>query len=150
MPTAAKVIAALCLAFVAWVVSGLSKQVLGLVDTGNLVLVSVVVGAVCGWSILGRRADRGELGYGNAIGVGLTAMAMVVFWVMLAVCVKESFDVAVSRRFHDPMKVIYGLLPIAKKYGQVFLNTDILIWLGAGGAVSGILAHMAGKKWPGR
>lgn len=150
MPTAARIVAALCLAFIAWVVSGLSKQALQLQDTGNFVPLCVVVGALCGWLILGNRADRGRLGTVNAIGVGLTAVAMTVFWVLLVVSLLESFGIAMEKRFHDPMKVIYGLQPIAARYGQVLLETTILVWLVAGGAISGLLAHVAGQKWPGR
>ncbi|WP_407496534.1 TrgA family protein [Pseudooceanicola sp. MF1-13] len=150
MPTAARIISACCLAFIGWVVSGLSKQVLQLNSTGNFVLLCVVLGAACGWLILGRRADRGRLGMLNAIGVGLTAVAMTVFWVVLIVSTLESFGIAMERRFHDPMKVIYGIQPIAMRYGQALTNTTILVWLVFGGAITGILAHLAGQKWPGR
>jgi hypothetical protein len=150
MPTAARIISACCVAFIAWVVSGLAKQLLQLSDTGNFVPLSVVLGAVCGWVILGRRADRGHLGLLNAIGVGLTAVAMSAFWVLLIVSATESFGVAMERRFHDPMKVIYGIQPIFMRYGQALLDTTILVWLIAGGAITGILAHLAGQKWPGR
>jgi len=150
MPTAARIVAAACIAFIAWVVSGLSKQALQLSDTGNFVLFSVIVGALCGWIILGGRADRGRLGMLNAIGVGLTAVAMTLFWVLLIVSLLESFGIAMERRFHDPMKVIYGLQPIAMGYGRALLDTTILVWLVFGGAITGILAHLAGQKWPGR
>ncbi|EAQ01579.1 tellurite resistance protein [Pseudooceanicola batsensis HTCC2597] len=152
MPTAARIVAAVCIAFVAWVVSGLVKQALAdeIPDFGNFVIFTVIVAALCGWTILGRRADRGRLGMLNAIGVGLTAMAMTVFWVLLANATLESFQIGMERRFHDPMKVIYGIYPVAVRYGQVLLETTILTWLVAGGAISGILSHSAGQQWPGR
>lgn len=150
MPTAAKIIASVCIAFVAWVVSGLVKQGLGLQNTGYFVVFSVLAGAACGWIILGRRADRGRLGVTVAIGVGLTAMAMTVFWVLATVALAESFDIAMSRRFHDPFKVIYNAYPIAMRYGTALVNSTVLTWLIAGGAITGVLAHVAGRKWPGR
>lgn len=151
MPTAARTVAALCIAFVAWIVSGLVKQALSdMPDFGYFVIFSVIVGALCGWTILGRRADRGRLGLTNAIGVGLTAMAMTVVWVLFTVSALESFQIAMDRTFHDPMKVIYGIYPIATRYGAVLLDTDILVLLIAGGAITGILAHTAGQKWPGQ
>lgn len=150
MPTVARIVASVCVAFIAWVVSGLAKQVLQMPDTGMLVPLSVVIGAVCGWVILGRRADRGKLGVVNAIGVGLTAVAMTAIWVLLVISAAESFDIAMTRRFHDPMKVIYGIYPIALRYGQALLDTDILVWLLAGGSITGILSHLSGQKWPGR
>lgn len=151
MPTAARIVSAVCIAFIAWVVSGLIKQLMpDEPDFGIFVPLSVGIGAICGWTILGRRADRGRLGYANAIGVGLSAMAMTVFWVLLFVSAWESFSVAISRTFHDPMKVIYNLYPIALEHIQTMNDTDVLVWLGFGGAITGILAHMAGSKWPGR
>ena len=151
MPTGARVIAAICIAFVAWIVSGLVKQLLvNEPGFGNFVPLCVVIGLLCGWIILGRRADRGRLGYANAIGVGLSAMAMTVFWVLLLVSVWKSFDRAMSRVYHDPMKVVYDVYPIAWDYGQVLKDVDILVWLIFGGAIAGILAHLVGEKWPGR
>ena len=151
MPTAARIVAAVCIAFIAWVVSGLVKQLLpGHVNFGVFVPLCVVIGALCGWRILGRRADRGRLGYANALGVGLSAMAMTVFWVLLLVSGWESFEIAMHRTFHDPMKVIYNIYPIAIGHLKTLSDVDILVWLVAGGAITGILAHMAGTKWPGR
>lgn len=151
MPTAARIVAAVCIAFIAWVVSGLVKQAMPDEPTfGYFVPICVVVGAICGWTILGRRADRGKLGYANAVGVGLSAMAMTVFWVLLFVSSWESFTIAVQRTFHDPMKVIYNLYPIALDHLRTMSDVDIIVWLVAGGAITGILAHLAGQKWPGR
>lgn len=151
MPTAARIISALCIAFIAWVVSGLIKQLMpDEPDFGVFVPLCVVVGALCGWKILGLRADRGKLGYANAIGVGLSAMAMTVFWVLLIVSAWESFEIAMHRTFHDPMRVIYGLYPIVTEHLQTMSDTDVIVWLVFGGAITGILAHMAGSKWPGR
>lgn len=151
MPTAARIVAAVCIAFVAWVVSGLIKlRMSDQPDFGYFVPICVIVGALCGWMILGRRADRGRLGYSSAIGVGLSAMAMTVFWVLLFFSFAESFVIAMERTFHDPMKVIYGVYPIAQEHLMTLYDTDIIVWLVFGGAITGILAHMAGQKWPGR
>jgi hypothetical protein len=151
MPTAARVVAAICIAFVAWVVSGLVKQAMpGTPNFGLFVPLSVAVALACGWTILGRRADRGRLGFANAIGVGLSAMAMTVFWVLLICALEESFRTAMTRGYHDPMKVIYALYPIGSRLGSVLLDTTILVWLCFGGAISGVLAHLAGERWPGR
>ena len=151
MPTAARIVAAICIAFVAWVGSGLVKLEMPAQSSfGFFVPLSVIVALACGWIILGRRADRGRLGFGGAIGVGLSAMAVAVFWVLFVIAAQESFAVAIQKTYHDPMKVIYGIYPIAGKYGATLLETTILVWLVFGGAISGILAHLAGQRWPGR
>ena len=151
MPTAARIISAVCLAFIAWVVSGLIKVQLSAVpDFGLFVPLCVVIAALSGWSVLGRRADRGRLGLGNALGVGLSASLVTCFWVLLLVSGYDSFQVAMDRTFHDPMKVIYNIYPIARDYVMDAMTTTIALWLFGGGAITGVLAHMAGKKWPGR
>ena len=67
MPTAARIVAAICIAFVAWIVSGLVKRAMPAgTDFGYFVVICVVIGLACGWTILGSRADRGRLGFGNA------------------------------------------------------------------------------------
>lgn len=151
MPTAARIVAAVCIAFMAWVVSGLVKlRMPHEANFGYFVPLCVLIGIACGWTILGRRADRGRLGYANAVGVGLSAMAMTVFWVLLIVSGYQSFGVAVQRRFHDPMQVIYNMYPIGQEHLMTLYDTDIIVWLVFGGVITGILAHMAGSKWPGR
>ena len=151
MPTAARIVAAVCIAFIAWVVSGLVKlQMPDRASYGYFVPLCVIIGASCGWIILGRRADRGKLGYSGGIAVGLTAMAMTGFWVLVLLSGYESFMIAMARTYHDPMRVIYNMYPISRDYLLLLNDTAILVWLGFGAAITGILAHMAGYKWPGR
>ena len=70
MPTAARFVAALCLAVLAWVVS---EQIKPLFDEdkafGNFNLINFVIAVAVGWQVIGSRAGRG---LSAAINNGLT------------------------------------------------------------------------------
>ena len=62
MPTAARLMAALCLAVVGLVVSEMVKPLMPeSTDFGYFVQVNIVLGLGVGWFVMGRRAGRGIL-----------------------------------------------------------------------------------------
>ena len=69
MPTAAKLIAALCLAIVAWLTSEAIRPLFPAgTDFGNFNYINAAIGLVLGWIILGARAGRGyAAGISNAM-----------------------------------------------------------------------------------
>ena len=77
MPTASRLVAALCLVVLAFIVSGM------IIDNGEegkdygyFTYVNMALGAVCGWTIMGKRAGRG---WTAGINNGLTGVASLVF-----------------------------------------------------------------------
>ncbi len=148
MPTAARLVAALSIALIAWIVT--FQVIEGLPDhanLGNLMPMSVLMGAFCGWTILGRRADFGRMGAVNGIGIGLSTVAMTIFWTLFIVAGKEALRLSMARRFDGPMEAIYSMFPTMGEYGLLLLTQTILIALIGGGAIAGVLAHLAGKHW---
>ncbi len=148
MPTAARVVAALIVGFIAFVVAGQARaQLPEGMDPGRMVQVSLIIGLICGWTILGRRADGGRMGFANAIGIGISAVGMTVFWVILLLAANEALRLSLARRFDGPMEAIYAMFPIMGEYGLYILNQESLSWLIGGSVVAGLAAHMAGKMW---
>lgn len=148
MPTAARVVAAVILAFVAWVVTGQVKVAMPEGTAfGLFVPISVGVAVLCGWGIVGRRADHGTLGFATAVGGGLSGMAATVFWVLFIVSGNEALRLAMLRRYDGPFEAFVDMFPIAGEYGMFLVNTHSLSWLIIGGILSGVLADMAGRRW---
>jgi len=147
MLTMPRFLSALMLAILAWVVSGLVKQALPEdVNPGRVVMVAVVVGFLCGWYMLGRRAD-GTMGFGAAAGIGLTAALLLAGWTLLLVCLNEMLRLAINGRFDGPMEALMSIIPIGRDYGQHLMHQDIVLTLLIGGVVCGILAEIAGRRW---
>ncbi|MGI3171590.1 TrgA family protein [Pseudooceanicola sp. C21-150M6] len=148
MPTAARVVAALLNAFLAWLLAGLAMAVMpDYVVRGYLVPISVVVGAACGWVILGRRSDYGRLGYPNGMGVGLSAIVATVLWV-LAICASlRALDYALAGRYSGPIMALYDVVPIGLDFAMYLANVPAIATLVVGGMLVGAATHWASTKW---
>ena len=145
MPDAARLISALCLALIAFIVSG---QVMPLMpegtDFGWFTYVNIAIGLICGWVVMGRRAGRGVTA---AINNGLTGMATVVFWALFVQGAYEMFRLAMRNRYDGPLEALTAIFMIAMKFGQILLVPNILFTLLVGGVLAGLAADYAKKKW---
>ncbi|MGR3453043.1 TrgA family protein [Pseudooceanicola sp.] len=150
MLTMPKVIAGAIMAFLAWIVSGQVKvemlAVHGSYNFGWFVTLSVVIGFLCGYGIIGSRAN-GRMGFAVSVSVGLTAAAATVFWVLLLVSLNEMLRLAFARRFDGPTEALLSIVPIAGDYGQYLLHTNIILTLAIGGMLAGWVADIAARRW---
>ncbi|WP_176441000.1 TrgA family protein [Oceanicola sp. 22II-s10i] len=145
-----RLVSAIMVAFLGWIVSGMVKvQVLEVYDTynfGKFVGLTLLIGWMCGWFIIGGRAN-GRLGFGTAPAVGVSAVAMMVFWVLLLVSFNEMLRQAMERRFRGAMEAINEIPIIAIDYGQYLMTKEILLTLLIGAMVIGWLADLSARLW---
>lgn len=138
------------MAFLAWIVSGQVKAAIlavhGSYNFGWFVTLSVVVGFLCGYGVLGSRVT-GRLGFATAVSIGLTAAAATVFWVLLLVSGNEMLRLALARRYDGPTEALMALVPIAGDYGQYLLRADIILTLVIGGMVIGWAIDLSARRW---
>ncbi|MCA0921511.1 TrgA family protein [Pseudooceanicola nanhaiensis] len=147
MPTAARLIGAICLLILAFVVSGMVQEVMpDETNFGWMLPLNMVLGLLVGWTTLGKRAD-GSLSHGNAAVMGITAVAVLVFWAVALQAGNEALRLSLERRFDGPMEALLSLFPIAGDYGQHLLHMHILWTLAVGGMLAGIFTNMAGRRW---
>ena len=78
MPTAARLVAAMSLALLAFIVSG---QIMPLMpdgtDFGYFTYINMALGVLTGWIIMGKRVGRGTTA---AINNGITGAVALLFW----------------------------------------------------------------------
>ncbi|MGH1424613.1 MAG: TrgA family protein [Pseudooceanicola sp.] len=150
MLTMPKLISALMLAFIAWIVSGMVKveilEVHGTYNFGNFVRLSVIIGALVGWVVLGSRAN-GNMGFGTAPAVGFTAVFAMVFWILFLVSANEMLRLAIERRFDGPFEALNEMIPIAGDYGSYLIRTHIIATLVGTGMAAGWFADWAARRW---
>lgn len=147
MLTMPKLVSALMIGFLAWIISGLVKPVMpDYTNFGWFVELSVVMGLLCGWMILGRRAT-GYMGFATAMGIGATAMIATVFWVLFLVSANEMLRLSMERRFDGGSEAILALFPIAAEYGQYLLYQNTILTILIGGMVAGVLADISARYW---
>ncbi|WP_428924766.1 TrgA family protein [Marinibacterium sp. SX1] len=146
MPTAARLVAALSLALLAFVVSGM---VIPLLPDGRGVgdwfaPVNMAIGLVTGWVVMGPRAGRGTV---PGINNGLTAMVAMMFWELFVHATDEMVRLAMRNRYDGPFEAIVGILYIGQDYAIMIMTTEIIVTLLVGGVAAGLATEYASRRW---
>ncbi|WP_328593223.1 TrgA family protein [Tritonibacter aquimaris] len=145
MPTATRMIAAILLAFLAFVVSG---QVMPLLpegtDFGYFTHVNMGLAIVVGWVYMGRRVGDGFV---PALNNGLTGVALLVLFALFAQGAWEMFRMA-NRNFYDgPFEALGAIFEIALDFFFVIAVPKIWATLIVGGCMIGLVAENISKRW---
>ncbi len=144
MPNLPRLVAAVCLALLAFV---LSRQIIASMpehmDFGYFVQVNMAIGVLVGWNVMGRRAGRGAT---FAINNGLTGAAMLIFWGLFVQSCYEMIDRALHNRFDDPFEALGAIVEIATEYGMGLLLPNVILTTLLGALVSGLATEFAGRR----
>ncbi|WP_170324695.1 TrgA family protein [Ruegeria arenilitoris] len=145
MPSAPRLVAAICLLVVAFLVSGM------IIDNGEegkdygaFTTVNMIIGLVCGWMIMGKRVGRGWTG---AVNNGLTGMAALVFWGLFVQGCNEMIRLAMRHRYDGPFDALISIFKIGIDYSQFLLAPEILWTLLIGALIAGLATEEAGRRW---
>lgn len=145
MPNAARLVAALCLAVLAFIVSG---QVKALLPEGTyfgyFTHVNVALGLVVGWTVMGKRAGQG---FTAAINNGVTGVLVLVFWGLFVQGVNEMVDLAMRNRYGGPFEALTDIFRIAVDYGLLILVPNVIATLVVGALLSGLATEYASRTW---
>jgi hypothetical protein len=148
MPDAARLVAAICLAGVAFFLSGLVQETYvaarGETSFGWFTPVNVVIGLLVGWIAMGPRAGRGV---SAAITNGVTGVFLLVLWGLFVQACNEMTRLAMRNRYDDAFEAIAAIFRIGAEWGLLLLNAPILLTMAAGACVSGLLTEMAWRRW---
>ncbi len=144
MPTAARFIAALCLAVLAWVVS---EQIKPLFDEdkafGNFNLINLAFAVAIGWQVIGSRAGRG---LSAAINNGLTGGVVLLFWCLLAHSAIRMFEISMQGRYGGAFEAFSAIFEMMVENGILIATPLIIGTLVIGSVASGVIAEMTNKR----
>ncbi len=144
MPTAGRLVAALCLAGVGWIGSEMMRPLLPPeTDFGWFNEVNLALGLVCGWVVTGRRLGRG---YAHGFSAGLTGLGALIFWALFFQSLNEMLVMALRRRYDGPVEAIVGMFEIALDYGRYLLDGPLVGVLLTGGVLTGIIAEWVTQR----
>lgn len=145
MPTAARLIAALCLVVLAFVVT---TQVIPLfpegTDFGYFLWVNMTIGALCGWIVMGKRAGRGIT---PAINNGFTGVTAMMFWGLFVQGTNEMVRLAMRNRYDGPFEAIIAIFEIGYEYALTIAVPGIILTLLIGSLISGLATEYAWRRW---
>lgn len=145
MPTAAKLFGALAFAVLGWFSAHLFSK--GLPDgaqIGILREIVAAVGVISGWRVMGANAGRG---YYAAMGTGIRAGIVMVFFSLLGFAIYEMVLLSIKMRYDGPMEAVLGVFDLMIEYGRLLLTSDVLVTLLGGSILGGWIAEFAGRHW---
>jgi hypothetical protein len=146
MPTAAKLIAAIAFAVLAYVVAEIYKTTVPERTVwGAFSPISAGIGLLCGWFVMGRLAGQG---YRAAAGYGLRTMVTATFWVVTAFAIYLMILRSMNMRYDGPMEALLGAVDIGLELGRSLATSEVLGTLAVGGVVAGALTEWVGRRWP--
>ncbi len=146
MPTAGRLAAALAFFIYGWYIS---LQATPLFPEGNLpgyaVPLSIVVGILVGWMVVGSRAGRG---YIAAIGNGLTGAAAYTLWMVFLISFYDMIRKSLRRLYDGPMDAITDVFDLMLKLGTDFYDINLIINVAVGGIICGLITEYFAKRYP--
>lgn len=145
MPDAAKLMAALGLAVLAFILSGMVMELFE-EDTnfGWFVYVNVVIGVVVGWITVGRRAGRGWV---SAINVGFTGGFLLVFWALFIQACNEMVDRAMKNRYDNAGEAIIAVFELGAEFAVFIATVRIALTVVIGGVLTGLLTEYVWQRY---
>lgn len=145
MPTAAKLVAALSFAFLAWVVCIVIEGLLPEAQRiGRLYPVSIIAGALGGWFVSGS-APRASMV--EAAATGLRTATMITISALFAFALGTMLEVAMRGLYPGPMDAFLDIFNEFVDFGAMILNAPTLGTIAIGGVIAGMLTESAGRRW---
>lgn len=145
MPTAARLVGALCLCALAWILSQLIRPLMPEgTDFGAFDCVNAVIGLVVGWVVMGPRAGRGTV---PAINNGVTGTAVLILWGLAAHSAYEMFRLAMRNRYDGVMEALTAIFLIASEFGLMIATLPVLGTAVVGAVIAGLLTEYAARTW---
>ena len=145
MPTAARLMAALCLAVVAYVISEMVKPLMPeSTDFGYFVPLNIVLGILVGWIVMGGRAGRGTT---SAINNGLTGIFVLMLWAVGIQAANEMVRLAMRNRYDGPFEAIIDTFQIGAEFVMIIATVPIGVTLVIAAVLSGLVTEFAGNRW---
>ncbi|UWR27979.1 TrgA family protein [Sulfitobacter sp. S223] len=145
MPTAARLVAGVLLAILAWILSDLIRPLMPEgTDFGWFNYVNALLGLLVGWFVMGSRAGRGIV---PGINNGVTGVAVLFIYALGVHSCYEMFRLALRNRYDSPMEAITAIFLIASEFGLMIATAPVIITAAIGAVVVGLATDSAAKRW---
>ena len=146
MPTAAKLIAAILFAALAYYVSEQVKLVLPSEGAGATMLspTNALFGAIMGWRVMGSNAGQGFV---PATGFGLTTVFAATFWCILIWSAYEMIKRAMRGRFDGPIEALLGMSDLMLDYAALIVTPAVVGSAVIGSFICAMVVEFFSHRW---
>lgn len=146
MPTAARLLAALGMAAVAFFTAEIYKPGLPPETVwGSFTTYCVVFGVLVGWFDLGRIVGKG---YNAAITSGIRSAAVLAFWCLVFFSIYEMIQKSLQKRYRDVSEALEGVFVLIAEFGTALLRPEPMVVLVVGSILVAFMAEWGHKRWP--
>lgn len=145
MPDAAKLIAAIFIGLLGYVVSHMIIPLLpDSTDYGNFIYINTILGILAGWMVMGKRAGRGIT---TAINNGLGGSLMLVIWGVFVYSCFMMFDRAMANWYNGFFSAFAAVFQFMAENALLLMDPLVIFSLAAGGVVAGLATEYAWRTW---
>lgn len=145
MPDAAKLIAGISIALLAFIVSYMIMPLMPeSTSFGRFAYYNAAIGLVVGWIIMGKRAGRGITA---AINNGLGGVFMMVLWCLFLHSCMQMFDRAMDNWYNGAFVALAAIFEFMAEYALIMLNLTVIATLIAGSVIAGLATEYAWRTW---
>lgn len=145
MPTASRLVSAICLAVVGYYISQLVMPLMPeSTNFGWFVEVNIFLGLCVGWIVMGSRVGRG---WTAAINNGFTSVAVLMLWGLMVQSINEMIRLAMRNRYDGPFEAIIAVFYIGAEWAWIIATQDMGIALVICAVVAGIIAEISARRW---
>ena len=145
MPTAARLVAAILLAILGWVLSDIVRPLMPEgTSFGWFNYANAFIGLCVGWTVVGTRVGRGFV---SAINIGVTGVVVLILWALFVHSCYGMFRLAMRNRYDGPMEALTSIFIIGSEFGIMIATPTFFAVAVVGALVTGIAADAAGKRW---
>jgi hypothetical protein len=114
------------------------------VQWGSFTPICVLLGAICGWKVMGPRAGRG---WRQAMGAGLSTSAVLVVVALFLFSGNDMVQRSLRGRYDGPMDATVATFGLMVEHGAVMLDAGFIGLMLVGGVVGGLLAELGQRRW---
>jgi hypothetical protein len=145
MPTTTRLVAALLMAALGWVVSQLAIPYLPEGKAvGQFGPVSALIGLLVGWLWTGSKVEART---GRPMGLGFIGSVLLLFWVLFAFSGYEMLQRSTNLRYGGPVEAVQDMVAIAIAYLRDVGQIDVMGVLAAGGIVIGAISGWVARRY---
>ena len=145
MPTAARLMGAVCLAIVGFVISIMVIPLMPeSTNFGNFIPINIVLGLLAGWFFMGPRAGRGITA---AINNGLTGVFVLMFSGVALQAAYEMIRLAMRNRYDNAFEALTAIFQIGAEYAWIICTAPMGIALLICALISGLVTESVGNRW---
>lgn len=148
MPTAARLVAAVCLGAGAFifvpVLIGIYPEEPFHYHESGLTKLFLAIAVFVGWYGLGRKVNTGR---GSGIGLGFRASLTMFAWALSILSIWYGIGKMRKHAYYEPVPAVLDMFEQLSEYAFFMLNGTLIGLLLGIGIVSGVLADSAAKRW---